>query len=80
MKKIPIFTLLVDNQDGGYTVHVFPTKEERDDYRKNMAEDMEKEFDPEDEYEFGYPSEDILNYEIVKGKLVFEPMCFGAGQ
>lgn len=49
-----LYLLLIDNQDGGYTVRAFASEKEREDYQRELAQDMDVHFDVNDEYELGY--------------------------
>ena len=92
--RIPVFTVLKDNQDGGYTMKAYNTQE--DWVKEEIAElnawgldDDQEPFTPEsflkeadqDEYQYGYQGSDSIEIVQVDGKWqLAEPLSFHAGQ
>jgi hypothetical protein len=66
--KIKVYTLLIDDQDGNFTFNAFKTKKERDDVMKEKGWSG-KQADHSG-YDYGYPGEEYIVVEEVKGKLV----------
>lgn len=87
---IPVFTLLKDNQDGGYTMYAYNTQEEWlkeavEDYNKwedkKLSEEEYLEMAEDDEYQYGYQGSDTIEIELKDGKWQLASMLsFHAGQ
>ncbi len=92
---IPVFTVLSDNGDGGYTMRAYNSKEEWvngrvANHNRGFEKGWEKEeITPEkfieladdDEYSYGYQGEDSISIEEVDGKWrLAEELSFHAGQ
>lgn len=92
---IPVFTVLQDNGDGGYTMRAYNSKEEWVNQRvKENNEGFEKGWEEEkwtperfleladdDEYQYGYQGTDSISIKMVDGKWqLAEELSFHAGQ
>lgn len=87
---LKVGTLMIDGQDGGYTMYVYPSyksakaerdKNVRDDNEEDMTDEMVEEAG-QDEYQYGYLGEDeiVLNVDD-KGKITLaKTLSFHAGQ
>jgi len=89
---IPVFTVLSDNGDGGYTMRAYNSKEEwvnQQVKELNKWGDQKEPFTPEsferaaedDEYQYGYQGTDSISIKEVDGKWqLAEELSFHAGQ
>ena len=87
---IPVFTLLKDNQDGGYTMYAYNSQEEwlikaveeHNKWEKEKLTPQEYlELAEDDEYQYGYQGSDTIEIELKDGKWQLANMLsFHAGQ
>lgn len=87
---IPVFTVLTDNQDGGYTMRAYNNQAEWLDAAVKDHNDWEDEkltpqeylaLAEDDEYQYGYQGSDTIEIEFKDGKWQLASMLsFHAGQ
>ena len=85
IKKLKLYTVMCDNQDGSFLAVVFGSLQERDKWlrrggtcqRSKGEPDLTKE-DLEDTYQYGYPDETEARYKLVNGEIILiGNFCFG---
>jgi len=88
--RLEVGTLMIDGQDGGYTMYVYPSYEAAKAQRDmNVRADSEKDLTDEevksladDEYQYGYLGEDsiLLNVDSKGNISLAATLSFHAGQ